>query len=120
MRRSIAIIMLAVAITATAQLPTSAATGAPRVFIVDGHGWGQGRGMGQYGARALAAAGTPWNRILPKYSSDIRLTKTAPRQSMRVLLTHAKGLVVKGDLRALVSTVGRPVVVTKRVAVYFW
>ena len=120
MRRFIAIIMLAVAITATALLPASAATGAPRVFIVDGHGWGHGRGMGQYGARALAAAGTPWNLILPKYYSDIRLAKTAPRQRMRVLLTHGKGVVVKGDLRAVVSTVGRPIAVTKRVAMYFW
>jgi stage II sporulation protein D len=120
MRRFIGVLLLAVAIVATAQPPVSAATGAPRVFIIDGHGWGHGRGMGQYGARALAAAGTPWIRILPKYYSSIRIAKTPPRQRIRVLLTHGKGVVVKGDLRAVVSTVGKPIVVTKRVAMYFW
>ena len=54
--------------------------------------------MGQYGARALAAAGTPWYRILPKYYTAIRFSKAARGQQIHVLLRHAKSVVVKGDL----------------------
>jgi stage II sporulation protein D len=120
MRRIIAITMLAVAINATAQLPASASAGAPRVFIVQGHGWGHGRGMGQYGARALAEAGTQWYRILPKYYTGIHFAKTERGQRMRVLLFRGKSVVVKGDSRALIVTGGKKIAGTKRGAVYFW
>ncbi len=119
MRRFIVVSMLAVAITATAQLPASAATGAPRVFIVEGHGWGHGRGMGQYGARALAAAGTPWFRILTKYYTGIQFAKMAKGQRIRVLLSHDQNVVVEGDSRITMVTGGKVVVRTKRGGIFF-
>ena len=76
--------------------------------------------MGQYGARALAEAGTPWYRILPKYYTDIHYAKTARGQRIRVLLSHAKSVVVKGGSRALIVTGGKTVAWTKRGGVYFW
>jgi len=119
MRRFIVISSLAVAIIVAAQLPVPASAGASRVFVVQGHGWGHGRGMGQYGARALAAAGTPWYRILPKYYTGIQFSKAARGQRIRVLLRHAKSVVVKGDSRAVIVTGGKTVAWTKRGGVYF-
>ncbi len=119
MRRFIALSTLVVAITAAAELPTPAYAGAPRVFVVDGHGWGHGRGMGQYGARALATAGMRWDRILFKYYTDVRWAKVSSRQRIRVLLQHSKSVVVKGDSRTTLVSGRRVVASTQRGGVYY-
>jgi SpoIID/LytB domain protein len=85
----------------------------PRVLIVDGHGWGHGRGMGQYGARALAESGTRWFRILPKYYTGISLQRQSVKASIRVLLAHASAAILKGDANTSVR-VGRALVASSR------
>src|SRR5207302_9867181 len=65
------------------------------------------------------AAGTPWYRILPKYYTGIQFSKAARGQRIRVLLRHAKSVVVKGDSRAVIVTGGKTVAWTKRGGVYF-
>ncbi|MEO6712661.1 MAG: SpoIID/LytB domain-containing protein [Mycobacteriales bacterium] len=37
------------------------------VFVIDGHGWGHGRGMSQYGALGAAGAGVGYTQILDFY-----------------------------------------------------
>jgi stage II sporulation protein D len=102
MRRFIVISLLAVVVVATAQVATPAFAAAPRAFIVDGHGWGHGRGMGQYGARALAETGTPWFRILPRYYTGIAFKRQPVDASIRVLLVRAGAVVLKGDSKTAV------------------
>src|SRR5579862_1230573 len=49
-----------------AATPGAAAT-LPAQLTVVGHGWGHGRGMGQYGAYGYALAGEPYSWILAHY-----------------------------------------------------
>jgi SpoIID/LytB domain protein len=106
MRRFIAISTLAVALVATVQIPVHATTSSPTMLIVGGRGWGHGRGMGQYGARAQAAQGTPWYRILPRYYTGIRLQHLRSTPNIRVLLLRARAVVLKGDSHVAVSWAG--------------
>ena len=55
------LLALAVALAGPAQ------AGAGTVFVVNGHGWGHGVGMSQYGARGYAQAGWGYERILAHY-----------------------------------------------------
>jgi len=120
MRRFIVISALAVVVATSVQVSIPAFAGVPRVLIVEGHGWGHGRGMGQYGARALAAAGTGWYRILPRYYTGIHLERRTSPQRIRVLLLHSRSVVVKGDSQASIVSAGKLIASTKRGAVYFW
>src|SRR5437879_12085976 len=120
MRRFIAFSSLAVVAAASVQIPVPAFAGPPRVLIVDGHGWGHGRGMGQYGARALAAAGTGWYRILPRYYTGIHLERRSSSERIRVLLQHSRSVVFKGDSRTSIVSARKMIASTTRGAVYFW
>ena len=120
MRRFIALSSLAVVICATAQTPVPARAATTSAYIVDGHGWGHGRGMGQYGARGLAQSGVPWNQILLRYYTGVHLQRVSANQWIRVLLDHVKNVVVKGDSRATITDArGHAVTATRRGAVYF-
>jgi SpoIID/LytB domain protein len=114
MRRFIVISSLAVVVAATVQVATPAFAAAPRAFIVDGHGWGHGRGMGQYGARALAESGTPWFRILPKYYTGIAFQREPAGASIRVLLVRAGAIVLKGDSHTTVRWAAGKLAATSR------
>lgn len=46
-----------------------------RQIIFDGHGYGHGLGMSQYGAKAMAEKGKSWQDILKHYYTDISIDK---------------------------------------------
>ena len=56
---------------------------------LDGHGWGHGRGMSQYGAGGQAAAGRSWQQILSYYYPGTTRTETqqGADRRVKVLLT---------------------------------
>ena len=49
--------------------------GANVAIIFDGHGFGHGLGMAQYGAKAMADAGKKFDEILHHYYTDVEITK---------------------------------------------
>jgi stage II sporulation protein D len=55
------------------------------VFVLSGHGWGHGIGMGQYGAYGYAQHGWDYKRILAHYYPGTTLG-AAPLATVRVLL----------------------------------
>lgn len=77
--------------TALGASPSSAATTqeywvpADGTLVLDGHGYGHGRGMSQYGARGAARSGVAWQDILGFYYPGTTLGRA--RGTIRVLLT---------------------------------
>jgi SpoIID/LytB domain protein len=59
------------------------------VFIINGHGWGHGVGMGQWGANGYARRGVTYDRILAHYYPGTAITQ-APVAQVRVLLAAGK------------------------------
>jgi stage II sporulation protein D len=101
----------ALAITATSG-PASAETidfGQPGVagFTVNGHGWGHGHGLSQYGARGAASQGQDWKQIVGFYYPGTRLGKAGG--TIKVLLTDAtkKTLVVEAQKGLRLKQVGK-------------
>ena len=76
----------ATASSTTADVTTSSAKA---VLVLDGHGWGHGLGMSQWGAYGYARHGWSYSRILGHYYTGTSLgpAKTA---TVRVLLVAAK------------------------------
>ena len=73
--------------------PPAAAYPSSTVSLI-GHGYGHGRGMGQWGAFGYALAGTPWKAIVSHYYSGSTPTLTTPAQEgtdIRVALTENDG-----------------------------
>src|SRR3954468_19824221 len=70
---------------APAVRPPAAPTPLRPVFVVTGHGWGHGIGMGQYGAYGYAQHGWDYKRILAHYYPATVLGD-APVSKVRVLL----------------------------------
>jgi stage II sporulation protein D len=67
-----------------AQAPTSAIT-----FVISGHGYGHGVGLGQYGALGYAQHGWTYDRILAHYYPGTQLG-SAPVLQVRVLVVQAR------------------------------
>lgn len=63
-----------------------------RTLVIDGHGWGHGLGMPQWGARGMAEAGHRFDAILRRYYSGVRFTGVRRGLRMNVLLERAHGL----------------------------
>jgi stage II sporulation protein D len=59
------------------------------LFLVSGHGYGHGVGMGQWGAQGYAKQGYSYDQILAGYYPGTTLGQTATT-SIRVLLTNGK------------------------------
>jgi stage II sporulation protein D len=90
-------------LAAPAARPAAAPLPAPLrpVFVVTGHGWGHGIGMGQYGAYGYAQHGWDYKRILAHYYPGTVLGD-APVAKVRVLLasgSHALTVGATGPLR---------------------
>jgi stage II sporulation protein D len=118
MRRFIVVSTLTVALSAAVPI-ASFASSQPTAIVVDGHGFGHGRGMGQYGARALASAGFNWKQILRFYYAGAPIKKIA-RGPMRVLLQHTKGVTLTGDPHlSIAAGNGKTIVATNRGSLYF-
>lgn len=66
-------------------------------FRLDGHGYGHGRGMSQWGAQGAAVAGVDYRRILTTYYPGTTLASGGDNPRLRVLITAAD----TGELRVL-------------------
>lgn len=89
MRRFLACI----AFTVFACVP--AAQAAPPVFFVDGHGWGHGIGMPQYGAQGFASRdGRKHDWILAHYYRGTTLGKTSVGKVRILLADRAAGVTI--------------------------
>ena len=76
----------ATASSTTANVTTSSAKS---VLVLDGHGWGHGLGMSQWGAYGYAKHGWSYSRILAHYYTGTSLGP-AKAATVRVLLVAAK------------------------------
>jgi len=81
-------------------------------IVLEGHGFGHGRGMGQWGARARASNGVPWTRILDHYYGAARLGRRDTRERIRVLVDSGRSIRLNG--RELVVAAGRATVTRAR------
>jgi len=82
--------LLAVPAPASARVDTKTAARAPTpLFVVSGHGWGHGVGMGQYGAYGYAKHGLGYRAILAHYYPGTTIG-AAPVRKVRVLLAQGK------------------------------
>ena len=94
--RSVAGVVVAVVLSAGWLLATAPPAAAYPAASVDltGHGFGHGRGMGQWGAFGYAIAGTSWSNITTHYYSGAVPALTTPGQEgtfVRVALTENNG-----------------------------
>ena len=78
----------------TAAAPTTT-SGAREVLVVEGHGWGHGLGLSQWGAYGYALHGWTFDRILAHYYTGTTLG-TAPVAAVRVLVADERKPVVSG------------------------
>jgi stage II sporulation protein D len=77
---------------AIAVLVVAPAASAGTVFVIDGHGWGHGVGMSQWGAEGYARHGWSYKRILGHYYPHTRI-EVARRGDVRVLLLEQQAKV---------------------------
>jgi stage II sporulation protein D len=78
--------------TNAARAPTKiyvAPRGSGALFLVSGHGWGHGVGMGQWGAEGYALQGYTYDQILAAYYPGTALSTSTVKQ-IRVLLADGK------------------------------
>jgi stage II sporulation protein D len=81
--------LLVVPAPASARVDATAARAPTPLFVLSGHGWGHGVGMGQYGAYGYAKHGVGYRAILAHYYSGTTIG-TAPVRKVRVLLAQKK------------------------------
>jgi stage II sporulation protein D len=62
-------------------------------FVINGHGWGHGVGMSQWGAYGYAQHGVTYDKILAHYFPGTQLDTTTVK-SIRVLLAQSKSLTI--------------------------
>ena len=92
MRRLIGLLTVVVALGAAST--SSAGT----TFVVDGHGWGHGVGMSQYGAYGYALHGWGYQRILAHFYTGTRLG-ILPNRTVRVLAAEGKQRLTVGSAK---------------------
>ncbi len=74
-----------------------APAGSGTLFLVSGHGWGHGVGMGQWGAQGHALQGYTYDQILAAYYPGTA-SGQSPEVSIRVLLANGrKKLTISSD-----------------------
>ncbi len=92
MRRLPWVLAVAAALVAA---PTAAAG---TTFVVDGHGWGHGVGMSQYGAMGYALDGWSYQRILAHFYRGTELG-LLPNRRVRVLVAEGQGTLTIGSAK---------------------
>src|SRR5918912_1156183 len=75
----------------TASAPKKS-VGSGALFVVNGHGWGHGVGMSQYGALGFAQHGWPYKQIVGHFFPGTTIGP-APVAKVRVLLASGKASV---------------------------
>jgi stage II sporulation protein D len=76
--------------TSTSTSATTTTLAARSAIVLNGHGWGHGLGMSQWGAYGFAKHGWTYDRILGHYYRGTTLGAT-PVKTVRVLLADGKG-----------------------------
>ena len=92
MRRLLGVLAVAAALVA------SSTASAGTTFVVDGHGWGHGVGMSQYGAFGFALDGWRHERILAHFYRGTQLG-VLPNRRVRVLVAEAQGRLTVGSTK---------------------
>jgi SpoIID/LytB domain protein len=83
---------LALLVVTMIALACAASAAASPVFILDGHGWGHGVGMSQYGALGRANDGQDYKQILGFYYDGTNVGQTS-RSKIKVLLMDGQSSV---------------------------
>ncbi len=87
-----ALIVLATVLVPALSLAAGPASAYPSAAVdLTGHGWGHGRGMGQYGAYGYAKAGQPYTWILDHYYGGTTLGTVDPNTPLNVHLSAFDG-----------------------------
>jgi stage II sporulation protein D len=74
-----------------------APAGSGALFLITGHGWGHGVGMGQWGAEGYALQSYTYDQILAADYPGTRLAKTSVRKIRVLLADGKKSLTVSSD-----------------------
>jgi SpoIID/LytB domain protein len=77
-----------------------APSGSGALFLITGHGWGHGVGMGQWGAEGYAIHGTSYEDILAAYYPGTTLSKTNVH-TLRVLLAEGQSSLTVSSAKAI-------------------
>jgi SpoIID/LytB domain protein len=85
--------------------PVADASGLPPTLTIVGHGWGHGRGMGQYGAYGYALAGESYRWILGHYYGATTPTTVSTSTVIPVDLSELNGQSTATVLDSKSSTV---------------
>src|SRR5207237_3045242 len=100
--RRVASLLAAVASLCLVAVPeASASSSIPlpenAVVVFPGHGWGHGRGMGQWGAKGLADQGKTYAQILSTYYPGTTLGTRSSTENIRVLLETSSDVIASSD-----------------------
>ncbi len=76
------------------------------VLVTEGHGWGHGRGMGQWGAKGQADAGKTWSQIVLSYYSGVTIGDRPADEDIRVLVETSAEVLVSSDSPFTVKWIG--------------
>jgi SpoIID/LytB domain protein len=112
-RRVVSLTFLAWALALPVGPAHAAATPLPPDFpvVFEGHGWGHGRGLGQWGARGLAESGKSWTGILSSYYSEA-VSATRSPEWIRILVEQSLTVLVTSDAAFSVNFAGGPTLAT--------
>lgn len=106
--RAVLSVLLIATLAGSATVPSAGAAPAPKRVLLEGRGWGHGRGMGQWGARGMARKGASWRRIVTHYYSGIDIERAGrDRRRVRVLLDTRPSVVIAGTDRFALRFDGR-------------
>ena len=110
MARSTKILIAALAgACLTIPSPAHAATPLPpnAPLVTDGHGWGHGRGLGQWGAKGQADAGKTWSQIVLSYYKGVTIGTRSADEDIRVLLETSADVLVSSAAAFSVKWIGQ-------------
>ncbi len=98
--RRVAFVAVLATIVGVLAIPNAQAASPPLpsdgTLIVPGHGWGHGRGLGQWGANGMARSGKTYTQILSHYYSGVTFTARAS-ENIRVLVAERSSEIVTSD-----------------------
>ncbi|HLX20098.1 MAG TPA: SpoIID/LytB domain-containing protein [Gaiellaceae bacterium] len=95
-----AVVVLAPATHAAARSPQKqyvAPAGSGALFLISGHGWGHGVGMGQWGAEGYALQGYTYDEILASYYPGTSLGQSTVSKIRVLLADKKKRLTISSD-----------------------
>ena len=100
-----------VAATSLAVAAPARAAGTPlpdnALLDVEGHGWGHGRGLGQWGAKGQADGGRTWSQIVLSYYSGVTIGTRPADEDLRVLVETSSDVLVSSDSPFSVKWIGQ-------------